>query len=122
MLPNYDSGTTPGKPTVTDDPVNHPAHYTHSGEIECIDAIRAALGDEGFIAFCRGNALKYLWRCEHKGHTEQDLLKAEWYVKQAVATIREVERDLATAEQQKPCADPGFFAEPNWRAEQENQK
>lgn len=40
------------------DEVNHPSHYTN-GDIECIDAIRAALGKEGFIAYCRGNAIKY---------------------------------------------------------------
>lgn len=28
---------------MTHDPVNHPAHYT-TGDIECIDAIMAALG------------------------------------------------------------------------------
>jgi len=63
------------------DPVNHPPHYNH-GEIECIDAIRAALGRDGFIAYCRGNAIKYLWRCEHKGGME-DLHKAEWYIHRA---------------------------------------
>jgi len=63
------------------DPVNHPPHY-NAGEIECIDAIRAALGRDGFIAFCRGNAIKYLWRCEHKGGVE-DIHKAEWYVNRA---------------------------------------
>jgi hypothetical protein len=64
------------------DPVNHPPHYT-AGEIECIDAIRAALGREGFIAYCRGNAIKYLWRCEHKGGVE-DLKKAKWYQEKAI--------------------------------------
>ena len=63
------------------DPVNHPPHYT-AGEIECIDAIRAALGREGFLAYCRGNAIKYLWRCEHKGGMEY-LHKAEWYIHRA---------------------------------------
>jgi hypothetical protein len=63
------------------DNVNHPPHY-NAGEIECIDAIRAALGRDGFIAFCRGNAIKYLWRCEHKGGVE-DIHKAEWYVNRA---------------------------------------
>ena len=58
------------------DSVNHPPHYT-AGDIECIDAIRAALGREGFVAYCRGSAIKYLWRCEHKGGTE-DMHKAEW--------------------------------------------
>jgi hypothetical protein len=64
------------------DPVNHPPHY-NQGEIECIDAIRAALGREGFIAYCRGNAIKYLWRCVHKGGVE-DLRKAKWYQEKAI--------------------------------------
>ena len=95
--------------TETDDPVNHPPHYTQGG-IECIDAIRAALGDEGFIAFCRGNALKYLWRCEHKGNPVQDLEKADWYLNRAVATIREVERDLAIAGPPAPVTPPADLA------------
>ena len=61
------------------DMVNEPPHYT-AGDIECIDAIREALGPDGFRAFCRGNALKYLWRCEHKGNAQQDIDKASWYL------------------------------------------
>ena len=64
------------------DLVNHPPHYTQ-GDIECIDAIRAALGREGFIAYCRGNAIKYLWRCNHKGGVE-DLQKAVWYLERSI--------------------------------------
>jgi hypothetical protein len=64
------------------DPVNHPPHYTN-GSIECIDAIRAALGHDGFVAYCRGNALKYAWRCKHKGGSE-DLAKAAWYLNRAI--------------------------------------
>jgi hypothetical protein len=64
------------------DPVNRPPHYRR-GEVECIDGIRAALGPEGFRAFCRGNAMKYLWRCEHKGNEQQDLDKAVWYARMA---------------------------------------
>lgn len=60
------------------DPVNHPAHYTQ-GQIECIDAIRAALTPEEFRGFCKGNALKYIWRERHKGNSES-LLKAQWYM------------------------------------------
>lgn len=60
------------------DPVNHPAHYT-AGEIECIDAIRAALGDEGFKAYCRGNVIKYCWRSGRKGDASEDVAKAIWY-------------------------------------------
>lgn len=68
------------------DPVNKPAHYTHSS-IECIEAIEAALGTAGFIAYCRGNALKYVWRSEHKQNTIQDLQKAAWYAERAALTL-----------------------------------
>lgn len=58
--------------------VDHPAHYTQ-GNIECIDALEAALGPEGFKAYCRGACLKYLWRTEHKNGLE-DLEKCAWYL------------------------------------------
>jgi hypothetical protein len=61
------------------DPVNHPSHYTH-GTVEAIEAIESALGPEGFRAFCRGNAIKYLFRMEHKGDPQTDLAKAIWYL------------------------------------------
>jgi hypothetical protein len=59
------------------DPIN-PDHYKQ-GDIECIDAIRAALGPDGFKAYCKGQVIKYLWRAEHKGSPMQDYCKAEWY-------------------------------------------
>jgi hypothetical protein len=61
-----------------EDPVNHPSHYT-DGEIECIDAIEAALTAEEFRGYCKGNNLKYTWRERHKGGTES-LKKAQWYL------------------------------------------
>jgi hypothetical protein len=64
--------------TTMNDPVNQPAHYTQ-GEIECIDAIQAALTPEEFAGYCKGNALKYIWREQHKGGAES-LLKAQWYL------------------------------------------
>lgn len=70
------------EPHMTHDPVNHPSHYTFGG-IECIDAIHASLGDEGFIAFCRGTALAYVWRAGRKNATSQDLAKAAWYMGRA---------------------------------------
>ena len=60
------------------DMVNEPPHYTQGG-IECIDAIRAALTPEEFRGFCKGNALKYVWREKHKGRDE-DMKKAGWYL------------------------------------------
>lgn len=63
------------------DNVNHPPHYT-SGDIECIDAIRAALGEK-FEGFLIGNVIKYCWRHDHKNGLE-DLKKAQWYLQKAI--------------------------------------
>jgi uncharacterized protein (DUF2164 family) len=58
--------------------VDHPAHY-NQGSIECIDAIEAALGPAGFVAFLRGQVIKYQWRCGLKDAAAQDAAKAHWY-------------------------------------------
>ena len=68
------------------DMINHPPHYNQSDEIECIDAIKVALGEEGFKAYCRGNALKYTWRANHKGNHDQDVQKAIWYMNRIIQT------------------------------------
>jgi len=60
------------------DNVNKPEHY-RQGEIECIDAIESALTPEEFRGYCKGNALKYIWRERHKGGNES-LRKAQWYI------------------------------------------
>lgn len=67
---------------MVDDMVNSPAHY-NAGSIECIDAIREALGPDGFNAYCRGNAIKYNWRAGHKFNSLEDLKKAAWYSRMA---------------------------------------
>lgn len=61
-----------------EDNVNSPAHYRKGG-IECIDAIRAALTDEEWRGYCKGNVIKYVWRERHKGGDES-LKKAQWYL------------------------------------------
>lgn len=68
------------------DMVNHPPHYT-AGTIECIDAIRQALGLDQFVGYCRGNAIKYLWRTGKKGYDYEDLRKAAWYCAKAADTL-----------------------------------
>ena len=64
------------------DVVNHPPHYTQGG-IEAIDAIESALTPEEFRGYCKGNALKYIWREKHKGQDES-LKKAIWYLNRAL--------------------------------------
>lgn len=57
------------------DAVSHPRHYTE-GAVECIDAIRSALGD-GFVPYCVGR------RYRMKGGAE-DLEKARVYLDWAI--------------------------------------
>ena len=76
-------------PTTEIDMVNHPPHYQGDG-VECIDAIRSALGLSGFIAYCKGNAIKYCWRQGRKdlNSAAQDLEKAAWYLERAAEELR----------------------------------
>ena len=71
------------------DPVYNPAHY-NMGEIECIDYIKQVLGLEGFIAYCRGNAMKYQHRAEYKGKYLEDMRKHNWYSQKATEAIEEL--------------------------------
>lgn len=72
-----------------DDAVDHPNHY-NDGSIECIDAIQAALTEEEFIGFCKGNAMKYIWREQLKNGME-DLQKAAWYLNRATEGLEAAE-------------------------------
>jgi hypothetical protein len=64
------------------DLVNQPPHY-RVGDVECIEAIEAALGD-GYKYYLQGSIIKYIWRYEHKGNPEQDLRKADWYLERLI--------------------------------------
>jgi hypothetical protein len=62
------------------DNVNHPQHYTaHPSGVECIDVVE-------HMNFNRGNAVKYLWRADHKNGIE-DLRKAAWYINREIARL-----------------------------------
>ena len=60
------------------DRVNHPPHYTQ-GDIQCIDAMLSAFGNEAVATWCKCNAFKYIWREAHKNGME-DIDKAIWYL------------------------------------------
>lgn len=59
--------------------VCHPEHYNQGG-IECFDVIEQFYGKDTLIGFCKGNALKYLMRCDLKDNPVQDLKKAKFYI------------------------------------------
>lgn len=62
------------------DAVNSPAHYQIAG-MEVIDLIREATKDlSGPEGYELGNALKYLFRYQHKGNALQDLQKARKHI------------------------------------------
>jgi len=61
----------------------NPGHY-QSGDIECIEAIKAQMTQDEFLGYLRGNNIKYLWRYRQKGGAE-DLRKAQWYLNRLIA-------------------------------------
>lgn len=66
------------KEDTTEDVVNHPSHYTHSG-MECIDEMILIFGKEAVMHFCVCNAWKYRKRAMYK-NGEEDMKKSDWYM------------------------------------------
>jgi hypothetical protein len=62
--------------------VNHPKHYnSNPSGVEAITVIE-------HMSFNVGNAMKYLWRADHKNSTVQDLEKAAWYINREIERIQ----------------------------------
>lgn len=70
------------------DAVSNPSHY-YKGGVECLDAIKAALGDkyEGFLA---GNVLKYVYRYPDKNGVE-DCKKARYCLDKLIEELSDEE-------------------------------
>ena len=68
--------------------VNHPKHYnSHPSGVECIDIIE-------HMPFNIGNAVKYVWRADHKhACPEEDLRKAIWYLNRELERISDKKVD-----------------------------
>ena len=62
---------------MTSDPINHPQHYQHPSGVECIQITE-------HMSFLMGNAIKYIWRADHKGSPINDLRKAIWYLEREI--------------------------------------
>jgi hypothetical protein len=63
----------------SNDPVNHPKHYTnHPSGIECIQITE-------HMGFNLGNAIKYIWRADLKADAIEDMKKAVWYIQREIA-------------------------------------
>ena len=71
----------------------NPQHY-RNGEIECIDAIKAAtVNKPGIQAVCVANTIKYLWRYESKNRLE-DVKKAQWYLNRLVEEMEKNDKTV----------------------------
>lgn len=79
---------TPTAEAARPDPVNQPQHYA-SGEIECIDAIRASMTKEAFCGYLKGNVQKYMWRYEKKVNPVEDIKKARWYSERLIKELED---------------------------------
>ena len=78
-------------------PVNRPRGYlSHPSGVECIDILEWLGGN-------LAQALQYVWRHLHKGRPDEDLEKAEWYIR------REIKRRALLEGLYLPVTDPGLW-------------
>ncbi|MGG4607001.1 DUF3310 domain-containing protein [Providencia sp. Me31A] len=77
------------------DNVNNPSHYA-SGDIECIDAMKASMTHEAFLGYLKGNIQKYVWRYEKKVNPVEDLKKARWYMNRLVEEVENYHEEHAS--------------------------
>ncbi len=60
------------------DEIQKAAHYNvHPSGVECIQVVE-------HMTFNIGNAMKYLWRCDHKDATLKDMQKAIYYIEREI--------------------------------------
>jgi len=80
---------------MSDDPVNHPKHYTsHPSGVECIQVTE-------HMGFNLGNAVKYIWRADEKGNALEDLQKAAWYLQRELQRRQLIGKENADARTQR---------------------
>lgn len=73
--------------------VNHPAHYTREGAMECIDEMLLIYGVKATKYFCLLSAHKYRYRAGEKGDAlaaARDKRKSDWYIKK-YKELKEIE-------------------------------
>lgn len=81
--------------------VDHPGYYGgESSAVECIDIVEN-------MNFCRGNAIKYLWRAGGKHNEIEDLYKAKWYIEREISRLERIaSEDKLEKESKKRPSSP----------------
>ena len=74
---------------MSEDAIN-PKHYRVGG-IELIDVMVAKMTPEEIKGFCKGLALKYLFRADYKNGLE-DYKKAQWYINYLIEYLEKEEQ------------------------------
>jgi len=84
-------GPAPVAPKLSkEEQVAVPSHY-RQGQIECIDAIRESMSAADFAGYCKGNVIKYTWRCHnHKESPVVHLNKAQDYLRWWIETEAQI--------------------------------
>lgn len=63
------------------DQINKSEHYNvDPSGVECIEIVQ-------HMNFCRGNAMKYIWRAGKKENEIQDLKKARYYINKEIERL-----------------------------------
>lgn len=78
---------------MSNDPVNHPDHYTN-GKYECLDVIFDILSshNDPVSAWLTGQIVKYIWRWPLKNGLE-DLKKAKFYLDKLILKEEMIENE-----------------------------
>ena len=88
----YEIPAEPDKPITMREklfnPVNNPQQYDILPDMQAIDIILAALTDEEFRGYCKGNVLKYRLRAGKKGDIKEDINKADAYSRVLRTSLR----------------------------------
>ena len=65
----------------------NPQHYrSHPSGVECIQVTE-------HMGFNLGNAVKYIWRCDLKNDSIEDLEKAIWYIQREIQKRKQNAKD-----------------------------
>ena len=78
----------------------NPDHYK-SGDMECIDSIKASMTEESYRGYLKGSVQKNLWRYEdkHPKRQAEDLEKAEWFLNRLKMEVKYSEIANQTTEE-----------------------
>lgn len=97
------TNATPNENITSNDPVNHPSHYTsHPARCKCGEPIECIQITE-HMGFNLGNATKYVWRCDLKKDAIEDLKKARWYLDREIERRQKVADALSSSKKAHPA-------------------